>query len=372
MDRIHVLIIDNSLHFTGAFKSIYGVTQHIHDIRVSYALPAKSTLISRLKDENQNVIGIRYLEISRSLNVVFYFPVLLWNAIRIVKFIKKEKVKIVHVNDLYNMCGVVAKILLPRIKLIHYVRLMPDSYVRKIYPVLCKIVARFSEKIIVVSCAAQKGLQGLGIDSLVIYDALPPPEQYPEKMINLEAKETRLLYLANFIPGKGHDYAIEAFRIAKQSVPNLQLVFAGGYLNLKRNLIYKKSLSDKVKNLKLHGITFLDFENDVERQIKSADIFLNFSESESFSLTCLEALTYGVPLIASNCGGPAELFEHEQSGLLVPNRDVKEMARAIIRLTTDKTLQVKYAAAGKVYVRNKFRLSQTSQSIKSLYVTLVT
>jgi L-malate glycosyltransferase len=370
MDRIHVLIIDNSLHYTGAFKSIYCVTQHIKDIQVSYALPAKSALISRLKEENQNVIGVHYLEISRSLNVLFYFPVLLWNSIRIIKFIKKEKIQIVHVNDLYNMCGVVAKILLPRIKVIHHVRLMPDSYLKKIYPSLCKIVARFSTKIITVSLAVQKGLHRLGVDSLVIYDAIPPLEQYPEKVVNLEVKETSLLYLSNFILGKGHNHAIEAFRIAKQSVPDIQLIFAGGYLNLERNLMYKKSLIDKVKNLKLDGVIFLDFENDVERLIKSADIFLNFSESESFSLTCLEALTYGVPLIASNSGGPAELFEHEQSGLLVPNCDIQKMANAIIRLTKDKTLQVKYAAAGKAYVQSKFNLSQTSQSIRNLYITL--
>ena len=55
---------------------------------------------------------------------------------------------------------------------------------------------------------------------------------------------------------------------------------------------------------------------------------LNFSESESFSMTCLESLYYGTPLIATDSGGPAELFKHGESGHLVPNRDVQAMAKA--------------------------------------------
>ena len=57
------------------------------------------------------------------------------------------------------------------------------------------------------------------------------------------------------------------------------------------------------------GVVHFDgFAANTEVAMKGHDMVLNFSEAESFSLTCLDALYYGVPLIATDCGGPAELF----------------------------------------------------------------
>jgi glycosyltransferase involved in cell wall biosynthesis len=106
---------------------------------------------------------------------------------------------------------------------------------------------------------------------------------------------------------------------------------------------------------------------DTEAKIKAADIVLNFSESESFSLTCLDALFFGTPLIASDCGGPAELFEPERSGLLVPNRDVPAMSAAIVRLAASAELRQQFVPAGRAYVRQKFAPAHTYQALAALY-----
>jgi glycosyltransferase involved in cell wall biosynthesis len=101
--------------------------------------------------------------------------------------------------------------------------------------------------------------------------------------------------------------------------------------------------------------------------MKAADIVLNFSESESFSLTCLDALFFGTPLIASDCGGPAELFEHERSGLLVPNRDVLAMSAAIVQLAASADTRQRFAEAGRYFVRQKFAPAHTYQLLGELY-----
>jgi glycosyltransferase involved in cell wall biosynthesis len=110
--------------------------------------------------------------------------------------------------------------------------------------------------------------------------------------------------------------------------------------------------------------------DDVEKLMKSSDIFLNFSESESFSLTCLEALVYGVPLIASDSGGPGELFEHEQSGLLVPNRDLSAMTAAIVRLSKDQKLRERFALEGRQYVTKKFGIEKSASALTNVYTQI--
>jgi glycosyltransferase involved in cell wall biosynthesis len=117
---------------------------------------------------------------------------------------------------------------------------------------------------------------------------------------------------------------------------------------------------------------FEPFVKDVEQKIKEADIVLNFSESESFSLTCLDALFYGTPLIATDCGGPAELFEHGRSGCLVPNMDVQAMKNAILDLAGDPAKRQLFADQGRSYVRAKFNPRHTFGKLRKTYLSLLT
>ena len=107
--------------------------------------------------------------------------------------------------------------------------------------------------------------------------------------------------------------------------------------------------------------------SDVRKAFAQTDIALNFSESESFSMTCLEALACGVPLIATNCGGPAELFEHSESGYLIPNRDVKAGEKAILRLSADYEMRSRFAINSVRYVRCKFSVENTFKKLADIY-----
>ena len=114
-------------------------------------------------------------------------------------------------------------------------------------------------------------------------------------------------------------------------------------------------------------VQFEGFAADTEAAMKAHDIILNFSEAESFSLTCLDALYYGVPLIVSDCGGPAELFEAGKSGLLVPNRDVLAMADAMVELAGNETMRRQFSAASRLFVRQKFAPASTYLQLADCY-----
>ncbi len=70
-----------------------------------------------------------------------------------------------------------------------------------------------------------------------------------------------------------------------------------------------------------------------------ADLFLLPSESESFGLSALEAMSCQVPVIASNAGGLPEVVDDGVTGFLRPVGDVEGMAAAALRLLGDEDLR---------------------------------
>ena len=203
-----------------------------------------------------------------------------------------------------------------------------------------------------------------------VYDPLPARgEQLAPYMVETDKNgPVQLLYLSNYIRGKGQDLALEAFRRAFAQNNNLRLRFVGGDMGMAKNQEFRQELEAAAQAAGLSEVIQFDgFAANTEGSMKAHDIVLNFSEAESFSLTCLDALYYGVPLIASDCGGPAELFENGKSGLLVPNRDVAAMAAAITALAADEVQRQQFSKASRQFVRDKFAPARTYQLLAASY-----
>jgi glycosyltransferase involved in cell wall biosynthesis len=168
--------------------------------------------------------------------------------------------------------------------------------------------------------------------------------------------------------GKGQNFALQAFASIHDKLPKWSMRFVGSDMWLSKNRRYKEALSALASSLSISNkVTWQGYTEDVEREYKNADIILNFSESESFSITCVEALYFGRPLIATNSGGPAEIIDHEQTGILVPNRSVEEMAKAMLLLATDGNLRCRLANLGRFIVKEKFSVENTSHKLMTVY-----
>ncbi len=81
------------------------------------------------------------------------------------------------------------------------------------------------------------------------------------------------------------------------------------------------------------------------------DIFVFPSHLESFGMTVVEAMTYGLPVIASDAGGIPGIIEHGRTGLLVPPADPHALAQAITRLLADPDLRNRLAQAAQSATR---------------------
>ena len=77
-------------------------------------------------------------------------------------------------------------------------------------------------------------------------------------------------------------------------------------------------------------------------------------DTEGLGVVLLEAMSYGVPVVASDIGGITDIVEHNKSGLLVPPGDAAALAQALELLARDRSLARRLGAAGEQRVRNAF------------------
>lgn len=366
-----IAIIDNSTGKTGALVAILSYAEFARDeFEFIFILPADSGAMQLVHSKGYQVIQLPFVELSKNIkNIILYLPFLFLNGLRFKKIIDKHNISLVHSNDFYNLISPLAKVLGAKYKLITHIRFMPDRFPWILKRIWLNLHLKYSEKIICVSNAVKSKLPEK--DRIItIYDGLS------EDVIKKESTDhnpiIKMLYLSHYIPGKGHDLALKAFELAFKKNQNLRLEFAGGDLGLSKNREYRKSLEKITRDKGLTKV--IKFSGEIENtsaKMIDADIFLNFSESESFSMTIFEALSLGVPVIASDSGGPAELFINGESGFLVKNKNFNKMAEAIILLAEDSHLRTKFSINSVNYVKQKFALENTFFKIKDLYRNLL-
>lgn len=365
-----ILIIENSIHVTGALKSIIRVAFDLrHLYSFVFVIPSGSQ--GRFLVEKfgfSTIYELPMKELSRKFtSFMIYLPYLVSNSQKMRDIIRQENIDMIHVNDLYNLMPVAYKLLGGRKPYVCHIRFLPTGFPKSIFNLWLNLHLKFSEKIVVVSLFLKNQLPSHPKIEW-IPNELPIDEQYPPADLKTPKDVYTFLYLANYISGKGQNYALEAFARVKQELPNWRLRFAGGDMGLQKNKRYRDQLKRRALALGIdQKIDWIEFVDDTEREYKGADIILNFSESESFSITCLEALFYGMPLIATDCGGPAEIVDHNQTGLLVFNRDIDSMSNTMIQLAKDRNLRIQFEARSRSISRERFSLEKTSYRLYDLY-----
>ena len=98
--------------------------------------------------------------------------------------------------------------------------------------------------------------------------------------------------------------------------------------------------------------------DDTEQVLEAADMFILPSYSEGMSLSLLEAMAAGIPVVASDIAGNRALVTHDQSGLLVPARDVRGLSAAIVRLMEQPAIRSSLGSRARQEVQAKYSLEK--------------
>ena len=107
--------------------------------------------------------------------------------------------------------------------------------------------------------------------------------------------------------------------------------------------------------------------DDVADVMRGLNCFVLPSLAEGISNTILEAMATGLPVIATDVGGNAELVEHQRTGCIVPSSDEEAMAHALVRMYKDPLGSAAMAAAARGEVLRRFSLESMVSAYQDLY-----
>ena len=176
-----------------------------------------------------------------------------------------------------------------------------------------------------------------GVDLEHFSPDVSPIDRFCDGKINI-------LFVGRLEKRKGLGYLLKAYQRVKEEIANSRLIIVGPGIRLRRK--YEK----QVRRSGLEDVVFtghVDYD-ELPRYYKTADIFCAPATGrESFGIILLEAMAVGKPIVASNVGGYASIVAHGVDGLLVPPKDDKELARALVSLMIDEPLRQRMGAMGK-------------------------
>lgn len=114
-------------------------------------------------------------------------------------------------------------------------------------------------------------------------------------------------------------------------------------------------------------MAFAGEADNIPELLAQASMFVLPSLSEGVSLSLLEAMATGLPVVATRVGGNVEVVQDGQTGLLVPVRDASRLASAIIRLAGDPEYSRQIGAAGRCRVETTFNVRTMVGAYQQLY-----
>jgi glycosyltransferase involved in cell wall biosynthesis len=171
------------------------------------------------------------------------------------------------------------------------------------------------------------------------------------RSIGLAADATVLACVGNFEPRKGQAALVSAFALVAAEFPEARLALVGQKEN-----DYARGVAELVHRLGLDGrVQIRAAELSPYRWFRAADGFVVPSDLESMPRVLLEAMAFGVPVVATDVWGIPELVRDGENGFLVPPRNVTALSdalRSLLRLTPTERAQLGQAGSGLVRDRH--------------------
>ena len=167
--------------------------------------------------------------------------------------------------------------------------------------------------------------------------------------------------VAALVPHKGQRYLVDAAHLVVQELPDARFVILGeGEL--------REHLERQVRDYRLEKHVVLPgFRTDVLGCIKGFDLFAMSSVTEGLGTSLLDAMACGKPIVATDAGGIPEVVDHGVTGTVVPPRDPRAMATAIVELLRDESRRQKMGQAGLARVKASFTVERMVAATAKVY-----
>ncbi len=172
------------------------------------------------------------------------------------------------------------------------------------------------------------------------------------------------VHLARLVEDKDHATSLRAFAALLQTVPRATLRLVGD--GPRRAEL--EALADTLLPGEARPRLQFDGERlDVEAVLRDADVLVLSSIREAMPNVILEAMSTGLPVIATEVGGVGEMVIQDHTGLLVPAGDAQAMGQAMARLAQDATLREAMGRAGRARAVAQFSFEAMARGHEAVF-----
>jgi glycosyltransferase involved in cell wall biosynthesis len=171
--------------------------------------------------------------------------------------------------------------------------------------------------------------------------------------------------VARLVPVKNHEGVLRAIADLAQQGKSITLAIAGDGPLLGE---LRSIATDLELNSQVHFLGDLD---NVHQFLNALDIFVLNSHSEGMSNTILEAMSCGLPVVATSVGANSDLVVEGQTGLLIPPDDPPALANAIAKLVDNESLRLRMGEDGRARIEREFGIARMVRDYSQLYCELL-
>jgi glycosyltransferase involved in cell wall biosynthesis len=256
---------------------------------------------------------------------------------------------------------------------------------RRINRLVLGLCGRLASAVVGTSGAVADSLAAIGVQRhklRVIYPRIDdrffeplPPQREARKSLGIPEEGLMLTVLGRLVPHKGQHVFLEMLshlRSRGQDVYGLLV----GHLPSEPGAddalaAYVSALERAAGEPQLQGrVSFLGRRDDVPTVLAASDLLVVPSTAEPFGRVIIEAFAAGVPVIASQSGGPLEIIEERVTGMLVPVGDAGAFADAAYHLLSDPQAREAMVSHARDQAWARFSMAGLRDDVGRLYRSL--
>ena len=369
MKHINILQISNSRVYGGNEEHIRALIKYLDKEKFSAltAVPENSEFGAVLKKEGFEIVCNEILS-------KFSFRSLR----NIMRIIRESNIHIIHThNRREDLLGAVASLIqgIPHTVTIHDRINMNqegervNNFNARFYKFVLKHIPK---KIIAVSEATKKDLlQEIKISKHKVIHIINGTD-FERLNVSMDAhkeKEKLVGIIARVrnkqVGKKGHLYFLQACKIVLERHKNVTFTICGEDSTTRE---YLKSIC---RELNIHEhVKFLGYRKDIANVISMCDIIVQPSLFEGLPRVLVEAMYLGKSVIGTDVDGIREIIEHGKTGLLIPSKDAKSLANAVIQLLDNESVANELGRNASKSIKSTYDARIMAQQTELLYQEL--
>lgn len=237
-----------------------------------------------------------------------------------------------------------------------------------------RLLGRYTDRTVAVSAAVRDVMiRDIGIAPervALIYNGIDMTRFRPNgglrgqtrAALGIAPDEIAIGIVARLVPVKDHQTLVASFRLLRERVSRrVRLVLVGD--GPERAALAREIAAHDMSA----AVMLLGERHDIPALLNALDIYALTSVNEGMNLTLLEAMSTGLPVVATAVGGNPEIVADGETGMLAPARDAAALATAFARLVEDEGRRRRFGEHGRRRVESRFSQSAMLDAYLALY-----